>query len=120
MNIVKIFGHDYKLQFNMATQIEYEELSGNLFDVESPSMTTQKGTLQLCYAALKASNGELPFTYEQMTGAEEYEGHNGITVTETIGLKNALFAEMNKWFEIPGVMRDEVESESKGADPKNA
>ena len=119
MSIVKIFGHDYKLQFNMATQIEYEEMSGNLFDVESPAMTTQKGTLQLCYAALKASNGELPFTYEQLIGTDEYEGQNGITVSETIALKNALFDSMNRWFEIPGVLRDEVESESKGADSKN-
>jgi hypothetical protein len=38
----------------MAVQIRYEDMSGKAFDLET--MTTQKATMQLCYAVLETFN----------------------------------------------------------------
>ena len=101
----------------MAVQIEYEELSGKPFDLDT--LNTQKATLQLCYASLKVANNKLPFSFDQLIGKEPYDLDLGLSVGETAELKNAVIDEMYEWFAIPKVMQEDEKPQS-DADPKNA
>ena len=94
---VLLFGKEYAVCFNMAVQIEFEEMSGQPFSADT--LNTQKATMQLCYASLKESNDNLPFSFKDML--------RDLSVTETGELKNAVIAAMNEWFEIPKVMQQE-------------
>jgi len=114
---VTLFGHEYEVTFNMAVQIEYEELSGKPFDLDT--LNTQKATLQLCYASLKVANNKLPFSFDQLIGKEPYDLDLGLSVGETAELKNAVIDEMYEWFAIPKVMQEDEKPQS-DADPKNA
>ena len=110
MNKVTLFGKDYTIAFNMAVQIRFEEMSGKPFDLTT--METQTATMQLCYASLKESNDNLPFTFEEMT--------KRLTMSETADLKNAVIEAMNAWFGIPKVMQDEDQPQEQEDDGKNA
>lgn len=94
MNTVKINGHELNVVFNMAVEIEYEDMSGQPFDLEK--MNTQKATMQLCYASMKVANSKLPFTFDQLNGI--------ISFSETTELKNAVLTAMHDWLNIPSVM----------------
>lgn len=95
---VTILGHDLNISFNMAVEIEYEELSGKSFDLQQ--MDTQKATMQLCFAALKVSNDKMPFTFDQL--------NRDATFSETTALKAAVIEAMNDWLGIPAVMAEEA------------
>lgn len=95
---VTILGHDLNIIFNMAVEIEYEELSGKPFDLQQ--MDTQKATMQLCYAAMKVSNDNVPFTIDEM--------NRKATFSETTALKAAVIEAMNDWLGIPAVMAEEA------------
>jgi hypothetical protein len=96
-----ILGQELAVTFNMAVQIEFEDLSGLAFDLNI--LGTQKATMMLCYAALKVANGKVPFTFEEMV--------SNITVEETAELKNAVIEAMNKWFKIPEVIGQQPKEE---------
>ena len=98
---VTINGHELSVVFNMAVEIEYEDISGQPFDI--PSMTTQKATMQLCYASLKVANGKLPFTFDELK--------KSISVEEWLALKDTVIAIMTEWFHIPAVMKEENQNE---------
>lgn len=106
---ITLFEKEYEVGFCMATQVKYEEMSGQPFD--PASLDTQKATMQLCYAALEVSNGTLPFTFDEM--------NKKLTVSETGQLKNAVITEMTQWFEIPAVMEREAEPQEEGDGEKN-
>lgn len=96
---VTILGHVLNISFNMAVEIEYEDLSGKPFDLQQ--MDTQKATMQLCYADLKASNDNVPFTIDEM--------NRKATFSETTALKAAVIEAMNEWLVIPAVMVEEAQ-----------
>ena len=98
---VTINGHELSVVFNMAVEIEYEDISGQPFDI--PSMTSQKATMQLCYASLKVANGKLPFTFDELK--------KSISVEEWLSLKDTVIALMTEWFHIPTVMKEENQNE---------
>lgn len=91
---VTILGHKLDVVFNMAVEIEFEELSGSIFSIEN--LSSQKATMQLCFASMKIANKKLPFTYEEML--------DRLSMKETAELKNAVIETMNKWFTVPEVM----------------
>ena len=108
---VTLFSKDYVIAFNMAVQICYEKMSGKPFDLTT--METQTATMQLCYASMKESNDNLPFTFEEML--------KRLTMSETADLKNAVIESMNEWFGIPKVMQDEDDQpQEQEDDGKNA
>jgi len=109
MNKINILGHELNVTFNMAVEIEYEEMSGKPFDLES--MNTQKTTMQLCYASLKIANNKVPFTFEQMNGK--------LSFSETADLKNKVIYAMNEWLGIPAVMAEEEQAQPAGEEEKN-
>ena len=96
---VTILGHELNISFNMAVEIEYEELSGKPFDLQQ--MDTQKATMQLCFAVLKVSNDKVPFTFEEL--------NRKATFRETTALKAAVIEAMNEWLGIPAVMAEEAQ-----------
>lgn len=110
MKKITILGHDLNVSFNMAAEIEYEELSGKPFDLEK--MNTQKATMQLCYAAMKVSNDKVPFTIGEM--------NRKATLSETAELKSAVIDAMNEWLGIPAVMAEEAQAQPAAEEEKNA
>ncbi len=96
---VTILGHVLNISFNMAVEIEYEELSGKPFDLQQ--MDTQKATMLLCFAALKVANDNVPFTIDEM--------NRKATFSETTTLKASVIEAMNEWLSIPDVMAKEVQ-----------
>jgi hypothetical protein len=110
MNKINILGHELNVTFNMAVEIEYEEMSGKPFDLES--MNTQKATMQLCYAALKVANNKVPFTFEEL--------NRKATFGETAELKTSVIEAMNEWLVIPTVMADTGQEQPAGEEEKNA
>ena len=110
MKKITILGHDLNVSFNMATEIEYEELSGKPFDLQE--MNTQKATMQQCYAVLKVSNDKVPFTFEELNRKAKY--------SETVELKAAVIEAMNEWLGIPAVMAQEAQPQPAGEEEKNA
>jgi len=110
MKKVTILGKKMKIFFNMAAEIEYEELSGKPFDLQE--MNTQKATMQLCYAVLKVSNDNMPFTIDEM--------NRKATFSETAELKAAVIEAMNEWLGIPPVMAEEAEAQPPAEEEKNA
>lgn len=110
MNKIKILGHELNIIFNMAVEIEYEDLSGKPFDLQQ--MDTQKTTMQLCYATLKVSNNNVPFTIDEM--------NRKATFSETAELKAAVIKAMNEWLGIPAVMSEEAQAQPAGEEEKNA
>lgn len=109
MKKVNILGHDLNVSFNMAAEIEYEELSGKPFELEK--MNTQKATMQLCYAVLKVSNDKMPFTIDEM--------NIKATCSETTALKTSVIEAMNEWLGIPAVMAKETQEQAAGEEEKN-
>lgn len=101
---VTINGHELSVLFNMAVEIEYEDISGQPFDIAS--MTTQKSTMQLCWAALKEANGKLPFTFDELKKT--------ISAEEWIALKDTVITTMTEWFHIPAVMKEESQDDGEG------
>jgi hypothetical protein len=120
---VTLFGHEYEVIFNMAVQIEFEEMSGQQFDLGGENrpgtLGTQKATMQLCYASLKVANNKLPFSFDQLIGKEPFDLELGLSVGETADLKNAVIDEMFEWFAIPKVMLEEEKPQADD-EPKNA
>lgn len=110
MKKVTILGHDLNICFSMAAEIEYEEQSGNPFDLEK--MNTQKATMQLCYAVLKESNDKVPFTFDEL--------NRKATFSETAELKSAVIDSMNEWLGIPAVMAEEAQAQPAAEEEKNA
>jgi len=98
MNKINILGHELNICFNMAVEIEYEELSGKPFDLQQ--MDTQKATMLLCFASLKMSNDKVPFTFDQL--------NRDATFSETAELKSSVIKAMNEWLGIPAVMAEET------------
>lgn len=109
MKKIKILGHELNVTFSMAVEIEYEEMSGKPFDLEQ--METQKATMQFCYAALKVSNNNVPFTIDEM--------NRKATFSETTEIKTAVIKEMNEWLCIPAVMAEDAQGQTAGEAEKN-
>jgi hypothetical protein len=110
MKKINILGHELNVSFNMAVELEYEDISGQPFDLEA--MNTQKATMQLCYASLKVANDKLPFSFASM--------NENLSFRETAELKNAVIDVMNEWLGIPAVMAEEAQAQSAGEEGKNA
>lgn len=101
MKKVTILGYRLEICFNMAAEIEYEDISGKPFDIKK--MDTQKATMQMCYAMLKVSNHNVPFTFEEL--------NRKATFSETEELKSAVIEAMNEWLGIPAVMADKEQAQ---------
>ena len=107
---ITLLGNQYKIAFNMATEIAYEEISGQGFDMEALAKT--KNTAILYLAAILANNPDSDLTLDDILFRA--------TLPEIAELRTAVLDSMTEWMRIPEVMKDGKAKEEKEKDPKNA
>jgi hypothetical protein len=110
---VKILGEEIDIKFNMATEIAYEEITGEPFNIEA--LSKMKNTVALDMAAIIVANPDTSITIEDlMTKA------NGKEIGD---LNNAVIATMTEWLQIPKVVADveagEEQPDVNDEQPKN-
>lgn len=62
--IINILGKDVKIAFNMATQICFEEITGQAFTQSALDKTSN--TLALYYACILANNPDIDITFDNL------------------------------------------------------
>lgn len=111
---IKILGEEVTIAFNMAVEIEYEEMTGAAFDLDKLAEAKTKGALQLSAAAIKANNPDTAITYKRLT--------KEAGPVETATLINTTVDALKEWLRVPEVYAKEV-AEDTEADtedgPKN-
>lgn len=101
-------GEELTIRFNMATEIAYEELSGEPFDMTALSKT--KNTAILYLAAILANNTESNVTLNDILFKA--------TLPEIAELRSAVLDCMTDWMQIPKVMKEEKKTDEE-TDSKN-
>lgn len=94
---ITILGEEVKIDFNMAVEIAYEEISGKPFNVED--LKTQTASIALYMAAIITSNPDTTITVERLM--KEASGQEIGLLSQTI--INA----MVEWMAIPSVIKEE-------------
>lgn len=99
--IVNILKEEINIQFNMAIEIAYEEISGETFNVES--LKKMRNTIALDMAAIIAAKPDTEITIERLM--KEAKG------PEIAALNKAVIDEMTAWLNIPEVIAKEEANE---------
>ena len=84
---IKFLGKDVVICYNMATQIAYEEITGNTFDVADLNKTSNAMALYL--ACIFANNPETDITLDNLL--------KEATATEIKTLQNAVLDSFKEW-----------------------
>ena len=106
---ITFLGEEVKIAFNMAVEIAYEEISGQMFDLDSLSKT--KNTAILYAAAILANNPQSEVSVDDILFRA--------TLPEIAELRTAVLDCMADWMKIPQVMKEEKKAEE-DEEPKNA
>lgn len=109
MQKINLLGKDVNIAFNLATEIAYEQITGEAFGIEKLSFT--KNAVALYMAAIIANNPDIDITTEDLISKA--------SGAEVKALSDAIYAEMKAWMNIPDVM-DEKEEKKDEDDEKNA
>ena len=109
MQKIKLLGKDVNIAFNLATEIAYEQITGEAFGIEKLSFT--KNAVALYMAAIIANNPDIDITTEDIISKA--------SGTEVKALSDAIYAEMKAWMNIPDVMEEKVEKKDEDEE-KNA
>ena len=109
MQKIKLLGKDVNIAFNLATEIAYEQITGEAFGIEKLSFT--KNAVALYMAAIIANNPDIDITTEDIISKA--------SGTEVKALSDAIYAEMKAWMDIPDVMVEKVEAKDEDEE-KNA
>ena len=110
MQKLKIFGRKVNIAFNLATQIAYEGIVDEPFDIHK--LTYTKNSVALYMASIIANNPDTTITIEDL--------YQKLTSEEVHVLKKAVIEEMKKWLKIPDVIPDDQKKDDDGGDEKNA
>ena len=84
---ITILGKTIDIAFNMATQIAYEEIVGEPFDVEALKKTSN--TMVLYYACIIANNKETDLTFDQLLMDAD--------ANDIATLKDAVISSFTEW-----------------------
>lgn len=107
---ISFLGEELTISFNMATEIAYEEVSGEPFDVNALSKT--KNTAILYLAAILANNPKSEVSLDDILFKA--------SLPEIAELRTAVLDCMGDWMRIPIVMKEEKkEKNDEEQDPKN-
>lgn len=110
---ITILGETIDIQFNMAVEINYEEISGETFSIEA--LSNMKNSVALYMAAILAANPDTNITVDSLL--KEAKG------PEIAALSTAVITAMTEWMQIPTVIKEEepkTEPEEQDPDtPKN-
>lgn len=110
MKKVSILGKELNIAFNLATQIAYEEISGEQFSVKS--LNCMRNTVCLYAAAIVANNPGTDISFDDLA----YK----MTAPETAMLRAAVLETLTEWMHIPDVMVEEDSREESEEDkPRN-
>ena len=109
MQKIKLLGKEVNIAFNLATEIAYEQITGEAFGIEKLSFT--KNTVALYMAAIIANNPDIDITTEDIISKA--------SGTEVKALSDAIYAEMKAWMNIPDVMDEKVDKKEEDEE-KNA
>lgn len=101
---ITLLGEEVTIAFNMAVEIEYEELSDTAFDISAFVSGKTKAALQLAAAAVTANNPQSSITYDRII--------HEITPDEVKTLVDTVVGEMMKWLKIPAVVAQEIADDS--------
>ena len=96
-NPVTILGETLDIQFNMAVEINYEEISGEAFTIEA--LAKMRNSVALYMAAILAANPDTAITVERLL--REAKG------PEIAALSTAVITAMTEWMQIPSVIKDD-------------
>ena len=105
-NQVTILGETLDIQFNMAVEINYEEISGEAFTIEA--LAKMRNSVALYMAAILASNPDTAITVERLL--REAKG------PEIAALSTAVITAMSDWMQIPSIIKPEAVSEPEQPD----
>jgi hypothetical protein len=100
MQKINIIGKEVNIAFNLATEIAYEQITGEAFGIEKLSFT--KNAVALYMAAIIANNPDIDITTEDIISKA--------SGAEVKALSDAIYAEMKAWMNIPDVMDEKVEA----------
>lgn len=95
-NTITLMGEEVTIRFNMATEIAYEEITGEPFDL--PSFKSQKQNVALCMAAVIANNPGTNIDMKQFI--------HDVSAQEYTALLTAVTNSMIEWFQIPKALSD--------------
>ena len=109
MQKIKLLGKEVNIAFNLATEIAYEQITGEAFGIEKLSFT--KNAVALYMAAIIANNRDIDITTEDIISKA--------SGAEVKALSNAIYAEMKAWMNIPDVMTEKEENKDEDEE-KNA
>ena len=100
MQKIKLLGKEVNIAFNLATEIAYEQITGEAFAIDKLSFT--KNAVALYMAAIIANNPDIDITTEDIISKA--------SGAEVKALSNAIYAEMKAWMNIPDVMTEKEEN----------
>ena len=110
---ITILGETIDIQFNMAVELNYEEITGEAFSIEA--LSKMKNSVALYMAAILSANPDTTITVDRLL--KEAKG------PEIAALSTAVITAMTEWMQIPKVIKDEepkTEPEEQDPDaPKN-
>ena len=111
---ITILGETIDIAFNMAVELNYEEISGEAFTIDA--LAKMKNSIALYMAAILAANPDTTITVDRLL--KEAKG------PEIAALSTAVITAMTEWMQIPSVITDkeqpDTEEEPKDDDaPKN-
>ena len=109
MQKIKLLGKEVNIAFNLATEIAYEQITGEAFAIDKLSFT--KNAVALYMAAIIANNPDIDITTEDIISKA--------SGAEVKALSNAIYAEMKAWMNIPDVMTEKEENKDEDEE-KNA
>lgn len=109
MQKIKLLGKEVNIAFNLATEIAYEQITGEAFAIDKLSFT--KNAVALYMAAIIANNPDIDITTEDIISKA--------SGAEVKALSNSIYAEMKAWMNIPDVMTEKEENKDEDEE-KNA
>ena len=96
---ITILGEEVTIAFNMAVEIEYEELSDSAFDISAFVSGKTKAALQLAAAAVTANNPQSSITYDPIIHEitpDEVKLMTTVAIGFCSGLETELFKDTDK------------------------
>lgn len=100
MQKINLLGKEVNIAFNLATEIAYEQITGEAFGIEKLSFTTNAVALYM--ATIIANNPDIDITTEDIISKA--------SGAEVKALSDAIYAEMKAWMNIPDVMEEKEEA----------
>ena len=100
---IKLLGKKVAICYNMATQIAYEEITGNTFDVADLNKTSNAMALYL--ACIFANNPETDITLDDLL--------KDATANEIKTLQNAVLDSFKEWCGVADKEQKEEDAEKK-------